>query len=377
MNDTNKTFLKKFLELRTKLHHKNDEVIKNYGKFKFDLDKEVLLEELNNNQNNANFLIKTQAYQRFDSYWWDWNVFIQLTSNYKEKFEQVFREKVKLLDEAILIEREMLDFKLNNFEDYYIYKYNNEKENKDEWKRIIEESKGDIIVEWLWNDIISKDTLKDILELQIRLLKKENINILKKNINDMSFEFEFLTFHNNSPFYWTLLDVYYFIWDFDFFKKDFYKDYPIIKNIKNKKRDHYDFINNFINHRFVDSNHNDYYLLAHPVVDIIQDMKKQQILLNKSKNSDPKIVDYISEEWEELNKVLDIFNTRKKENKIIEKCFFKETEDEGRYILMKWNIKNLTKVMWYSLKDKFNLTDKDYLKIKKSKFEVDIKFLTY
>ncbi len=41
----------------------------------------------------------------------------------------------------------MLDFKLNNFEDYYIYKYNNEKENKDEWKRIIEESKGDIIVE--------------------------------------------------------------------------------------------------------------------------------------------------------------------------------------------------------------------------------------
>ncbi len=68
MNDTNKTFLKKFLELRTKLHHKNDEVIKNYGKFKFDLDKEVLLEELNNNQNNANFLIKTQAYQRFDSY---------------------------------------------------------------------------------------------------------------------------------------------------------------------------------------------------------------------------------------------------------------------------------------------------------------------
>jgi len=33
------------------------------------------------------------------------------------------------------------------------------------------------------------------------LLEKKNINIQKKDINDMSFEFEFLTFHNSNPFY--------------------------------------------------------------------------------------------------------------------------------------------------------------------------------
>ncbi|MDP2103339.1 MAG: hypothetical protein Q8K26_00265 [Candidatus Gracilibacteria bacterium] len=377
MNNTDKTFFKKFLELRAKLHHKIDEVIKNYEKLKFEIDREILIEELYSHQKTTDFLIKTHAYQRFDNYGGDWSIFLGLTNNYEGKFERIFQEKVELLNESILIEREILDFKLNNFEDYYIYKYNNEKENKDEWRRITEESKGNIIVEGLENDIISKDELKNILELQIGLLEKKKINILKKDINSISFEFEFLTFHNNNPFYGTLIDVYYFILDFDFFKKDFYRDYPIVKNKKKRKGDYYDFINNIINHRFTEIDRNNYYLLTNPVIDIIQDMKQQQLLLSKSTNNDPKAADYIREDLEELNKILDVYNTKKKENQIIEKCFFKENEDERRYILMKGNAKNLTKVMGYSLKEKFNLTDKEYKKIKKSKFEIDIKFLTY
>ncbi|EKD66456.1 MAG: hypothetical protein ACD_49C00040G0002 [uncultured bacterium (gcode 4)] len=377
MNNINKIFLKIFLELRAKLYHKNDENIRNYKKFKFDIDKEILVNELNICKNNTNFLIKTDTYQRFDNYWWDWDIFIKLTNNYEEKFEQIFQEKTKLLDESILIEQEILDFKLDNFEDYYIYKYNDEKEHKDMQRKITKKSKGNVIFEWLEKDIISKKELKSILELQIKLLKKKSINILKKDINSISFEFEFLTFHNNNPFYWNLLDIYDFILDFDFFKKDFYKDCPIIKDKKRRKIDHYDFIKNFVNHRFTRSDYNDYYLLACPVIDIIQDIEKQHKLLNKSKNNNIEITGYIWEELEELNKTLEIYNLKKKENKIIEKCFFKEDEVSRSYILTKWNAKNLTKAMGYSLKDKFSLTDNYYKKIKKSKFEISIKFLTY
>ena len=377
MNDINKTFFKNFLEIKAKLYHKNDENIKNYKEFKLNTDRDILRQELNSKKYNTDFLIKTHSYQRFDNYSWDWDIFIKLTNNYEEKFEKIFQEKTKLLNESILIEQEILDFKLDNFEDYYIYKYNDEKEYKDMQRKITKKSKGNVIFEWLEKDIISKKELKSILELQIKLLKKKSINILKKDINSIGFEFEFLTFHNNNPFYWNLLDIYDFILDFDFFKRDFYKDYPNIKNKNDKKINHYEFIKNLINHRFTNSYYNDYYFLASPIIDVIQDIEKQKKLLNKSKINDSTSTNYALEEIERLNKTLEIYNLKKKENKIIEKCFFKEDEDGGSYILTKWNAKNLTKVMWYSLKDKFSLTDKDYKKIKKSKFEISVKFLTY
>jgi hypothetical protein len=50
-------------------------------------------------------------------------------------------------------------------------------------------------------NIISKDTLRDILEIQVLLFKKEKFSGFRKHIDDISFEFDFLTFHNNHVFY--------------------------------------------------------------------------------------------------------------------------------------------------------------------------------
>jgi len=67
-------------------------------------------------------------------------IYIELSNNYKDKFEKVFNEKINLLNASILLEKEILDFKLKNFDDYYIYKYNRELENKKMWKKTVKES---------------------------------------------------------------------------------------------------------------------------------------------------------------------------------------------------------------------------------------------
>jgi hypothetical protein len=74
-------------------------------------------------------------------------IFIDLKNNYKDKFDRIFEEKINLLNKSILLEKEILDFKLNNFDEYYTYKYNEELENKKMWKQRVLESNGNVIVE--------------------------------------------------------------------------------------------------------------------------------------------------------------------------------------------------------------------------------------
>jgi len=62
---------------------------------------------------------------------------MELKNNYKYKFDQIFNKKINLIETSILLEKEILDFKLNNFDEYYVYKYNTELENKKMWKNIL------------------------------------------------------------------------------------------------------------------------------------------------------------------------------------------------------------------------------------------------
>lgn len=376
MENTN-IFLKEFLKLRSNLFTQNEKNITKYKDFVFSIKRDVLIEELNSNT-RVDFLIRTQAYQRFDNYSWDWMIFIDLKNNYKDKFDRIFEEKINLLNKSILLEKEILDFKLNNFDEYYTYKYNEELENKKMWKQRVLESNGNVIVEWLNKNIISKDTLRDILEIQVLLFKKEKFSGFRKHIDDISFEFDFLTFHNNHVFYWFLLDVYDYLLDSENFKKDFYLDYPIFEIKKHKKDNHYKFMNNLIKSRFIETNYNNYFLLNSPIIESIKEIKNRKVLLEKliNKNKSDR-GSYYSEEIEELNETLNSFYIKKKECELIEKCFLKDEKHLGVYILIKENSKNLTKLIWYSLKDRFNLDDKVYKRLKKSKFEVDIRFLTY
>lgn len=375
MEDKN-IFLKEFFKLRFNLNLQNEKNIEKYKDFLTSIRKEILIEELNIN-NRVDFVIRTQAYQRFDNYSWDWMIFINLKNNYKAKFDKVFYEKMNLLNESILLEKEILQFKLNNFDDYYTYKYNDELENKKMWKQRVRESNGRVSVEWLNKNIISKDELRNILEMQVRLFKKENFAEFKKYIDEISFEFEFVTFHNTNVFYWLLLDIYDFLLNFDNFKKDFYIDYPIFKGKNDKKYNHYRFMNTLMKNRFIQDDYTNCFLLSSNIVESIKDIKRNIVIMNKVNNKSNSETNYYLEDLESLNETLNSIYTKKKQWKLIEKSFLKDENNKGVYILVNENSKNLTKLMWYSLKDKFDLDDSIYEKLKKSKFELDIKFLTY
>jgi hypothetical protein len=66
MENTN-IFLKEFLKLRSNLFTQNEKNITKYKDFVFSIKRDVLIEELNSNT-RVDFLIRTQAYQRFDNY---------------------------------------------------------------------------------------------------------------------------------------------------------------------------------------------------------------------------------------------------------------------------------------------------------------------
>jgi len=98
--------------------------------------------------------------------------------------------------------------------------------------------------------------------MQNNLLKREKLSDFINYIDDINFEFEFVSFRNSNVFYGFLLDIHDFLLNSDSFKKDFYIDYPCIKNKKIKKENHNKFINNFIKNRFTDNiDYSNYFLL--------------------------------------------------------------------------------------------------------------------
>lgn len=375
----NAKFLKKFLELKASFYKEVEWNVKKYKKIKNILNKEVLINELDNSIKNTEFLINIQNYQRFDDYSWDWNIRIELTMDYREKYEPIFQERLNLISNVIKLEKEIINFKLKNFDNYYIFKFNEELKHKDRLRKITKKSNWNTQFIDLDDKIISKEKLKEILDLQYKLLnleKWEKFNFSIKKINDISFEFEFLTFHNSNPFYWFLLDIYDFLLNFDNFKKDFYKDYPIVKKNTEKKVKHYDIIKNIQTNRIIEDNYKNYYLLNFPIIETLQNTREQKKIFKKLIKKD-KINKYILEDLEWIDKNLNMYDSKRKENKILEWTFFKDEKDLNTYYLTKSNSKSLIKVMWYSLKDKYNLDDKKYNQIKKSNFQVNVTFSTY
>lgn len=375
MNKKNK-FSIDFLKLKSELFHQNEQNIKAYKKLSFAISKDILVEELNNSNGKAKFLIRTQAYQRFDNYSWDWDIFIKLKNNHNLKYEKILNERIKLLTNCISLEKEIIDFKLNNFDDYYDFKYQDELNNKLMWQEMVDKSKWSVKVEWLNKPIISKEKLKNILNIQQQLLTKQIVDkkiILKKDIFEINTEFDFLNFNSSNPFYWYLLDIYDYLLDFKIFKKDFYMDYPIVKDKKNKVIFHSRFMKNYVNNRYNHWIYDNYFLLANPIIetipDIIFSIKSYEKVVKKVANEK-----YFQDEIQRLSNILDIY---KQWINIHGWLFFKENEEENIYYLIKWNVKNLVKVMWYSVIDKFDLDTKTSSEIKKSDFEVSVKFITY
>lgn len=365
-----------FLKLKSELFHQNEQNIKAYKKLSFTTSKDILIEELNNSNGKTKFLIRTQAYQRFDNYSWDWDIFIELKNNHILKYEKILNDRIKLLTNCISLEKEIIDFKLNNFDHYYDFKYQDELKNKLMWQEMVDKSKWSVNVEWLNKPIISKEKLKNILNIQQQLLTKQVVdkkNILKKDILEINFEFDFLNFNSSNPFYWYLLDIYDYLLDFEIFKKDFYMDYPIVKDIKNKDISHSKFMKNYINNRYNHWNYDNYLLLASPIIetvpDIISSIKSYEKVVKKVASEK-----YFQDEIQRLSNILEIY---KQWINIHGWLFFKENEEENIYYLIKWNVKNLVKVMWYSVIDKFDLDTKTSSEIQKSDFEVSVKFITY
>ena len=245
-------------------------------------------------------------------------------------------------------------------------------------EKYIEDSNWTVNVEGIDNDIISKAKFKKILELQKKLLQKEKVNDFKSYISEISFEFEFVSFHNANVFYWFLLDIYDFLLNFDNFKKDFYIDYPIAENKKYKKENHNKFMKNYIKNRFFDNkNYNNYFFLWTTIIDSVKDIKKNITLYKKVNSKNQTKSNFYLENLKELNKALELIYLKKKEKEILEKCFIKDETYSNTYILINENSQNLKNLMTYFIKDKFSLDDKIYKKLKKSKYEVEVNFLTY
>jgi hypothetical protein len=122
-------------------------------------------------------------------------------------------------------------------------------------------------------------------------------------------------------------------------------DYPIIESKKYRKESHSKFMNDFVKNRFFyNTDYKDYFLLGCPIVESIKDIKGNITLLNKLIKKNHIDPNYYLEEIERLNKTLDSFSLKKKENKIIEKSFLKDEEYSNTYILTNESSENLTKI---------------------------------
>lgn len=361
-NFEKKLFSLKLLKFKENLSAK-------YYKALYSTTKEILKNELK--KDRPSFLILTHTLQDYDSYSADWGSYIRITENYLSLYEELLKIKEDLLEESIKKEIEVINFKLENLDEYLEYLTKRENEHYSFWEEILKDKRVSLEGGLVLKEVKKEEVVKNLKYILNVLENKEKLSKTAKN---KDYNFEIINLDSSDPFYYDLFTVSWYLTDKEKFRNDFLLDFPILEkkeDIKSEK-----LINLIRKHKVLDNTDTSEYLhLTSPIIEVMTELKKKKKntleIIKKNKKKD--LSNLFNDELKEIVDAEELFKELKKEKKLIQNLFFQDKEHNNIFYLSNWSVKNLYEVIKYTITNKYDIKSTG----KNSKFKIKINFLNY